>query len=63
MGCPARCTAGGGLFRQRGNRAISRNHKLASKLIENTDTERLTKPFAKIVSDKVDLVATDEHSG
>ena len=33
------------------------------KMIENADTETLTKFVRKTVSDKVELVATDEHSG
>jgi transposase-like protein len=32
-------------------------------MIENADTETLTKFVRKTVSDKVELVATDEHSG
>jgi transposase-like protein len=43
--------------------AISRKGNLICKMIENTDTETLTRFVRKAVSDKVDLVATDEHSG
>ena len=32
-------------------------------MIENTDTETLTKFVRRTVSDHVELVATDEHSG
>src|ERR1700686_5431576 len=43
--------------------AISRKGNIICKMIENTDTETLTKFVRKTVSDKVELVATDEHSG
>jgi transposase-like protein len=43
--------------------AISRKGNVVCKMIENTDTETLTRFVRKTVSDKVDLVATDEHSG
>jgi len=43
--------------------AISRKDNVACKMIENTDTETLTRFVRNTVSDKVDLVATDEHSG
>ncbi len=43
--------------------AISRKGNVVCKMIENTDTETLTKFVRKTVSDKVELVATDEHSG
>jgi transposase-like protein len=43
--------------------AISRKGNVVARMIENTDTETLTRFVRKTVSDKVDLVATDEHSG
>jgi transposase-like protein len=43
--------------------AISRKGNVVCKMIENTDTETLTRFVRQTVSDKVDLVATDEHSG
>ncbi len=43
--------------------AISRKGNVVCKMIENTDTETLTRFVRKTVSDRVDLVATDEHSG
>ena len=43
--------------------AIARKGNVVCKMIENTDTETLTRFVRKTVSDKVDLVATDEHSG
>ncbi len=43
--------------------AISRKGNVVCKMIENTDTETLTRFVRKTVGDKVDLVATDEHSG
>jgi transposase-like protein len=43
--------------------AISRKGNVICKMIENADTETLTKFVRKTVSDKVELVATDEHSG
>jgi len=43
--------------------AISRNGNVVCKMIENADTETLTKFVRKTVSDRVSLVATDEHAG
>jgi transposase-like protein len=43
--------------------AIARKGNVVCKMIENTDTATLTRFVRKAVSDKVDLVATDEHSG
>jgi transposase-like protein len=43
--------------------AISRKGNVICKMIENADTETLTKFVRKTVSDKVELVATDEASG
>jgi transposase-like protein len=43
--------------------AISRKGNVVCKMIENADTETLTRFVRKTVSDKVDLVATDEHAG
>jgi transposase-like protein len=43
--------------------AIARKGNVVCKMIENADTETLTKFVRKTVSDKVELVATDEHSG
>jgi transposase-like protein len=43
--------------------AISRKGNVVCRMIENADTETLTKFVRKTVSDKVELVATDEHSG
>ncbi|MGH7924600.1 MAG: IS1595 family transposase [Candidatus Binatus sp.] len=43
--------------------AISRKGNVVCKMIEDADTETLTRFVRKTVSDKVDLVATDEHSG
>jgi transposase-like protein len=43
--------------------AISRKGNVVCKMIENADTETMTKFVRKTVSDKVSLVATDEHSG
>ena len=43
--------------------AISRKGNVICKMIENADTETLTKFVRKTVSDKVELVSTDEHSG
>ena len=40
--------------------AISRKGNVVCKMIENADTETLTKFVRKTVSDKVELVATDE---
>ncbi|WP_425160761.1 IS1595 family transposase, partial [Candidatus Binatus sp.] len=43
--------------------AISRKGNVVCQMIENADTETLTRFVRKAVSDKVDLVATDEHAG
>jgi len=43
--------------------AISRKGNFVCKMIENADTETLTKFVTKPVSSKVELVSTDEHSG
>src|ERR1700685_593360 len=43
--------------------AISRKGNLVCKMIENADTETLTRFVRDTVSDKVKLVATDEHAG
>jgi len=43
--------------------AISRKGNVVCQMIESADTATLTKFVRKAVSDKVDLVATDEHSG
>jgi transposase-like protein len=43
--------------------AISRKGNLVCKMIENTDTDALTGFVNKVVSSKVELVATDEHAG
>jgi transposase-like protein len=43
--------------------AISRKGNVVCKMIENADTETLTRFVRKVVSDKVELVATDEHAG
>jgi len=43
--------------------AISRKGNVACQIIENTDTATLNRFVRKSVSDKVDLVATDEHKG
>ncbi len=43
--------------------AISRKGMVVAKVIENTDTRTLDGFVRKAVSDKVSLVATDEHSG
>lgn len=43
--------------------AISRKDNVVCKMIENTDTRTLDSFVRKTVSDKVDLIATDEHSG
>jgi transposase-like protein len=43
--------------------AISRKGNVVCKMIENADTETLTKFVRNTVSDKVSLVATDEHAG
>ena len=43
--------------------AISRKGNVLCRIIENTDTATLDRFVRESVSDKVDLVATDEHSG
>ena len=43
--------------------AISRKGNVVCKMIEHADTETLTRFVRLAVSDKVELVATDEHSG
>ena len=43
--------------------AISRKGNVVCKMIENADTETLTTFVRNTVSDKVSLVATDEHAG
>lgn len=43
--------------------AIARKGNVVCKMIESADIETLTKFVRKTVSDKVELVATDEHSG
>ncbi|WP_424663471.1 IS1595 family transposase [Candidatus Binatus sp.] len=43
--------------------AIARKGNVVCKMIESADTETLTRFVRKVVSDKVELVATDEHSG
>jgi transposase-like protein len=43
--------------------AIARKGNVVCQMIENADTETLTRFVRKTVSDRVDLVATDEHSG
>src|SRR5260370_28679408 len=43
--------------------AIARKGMVVARVIENTDTPTLDKFVRKAVSDKVELVATDEHSG
>jgi transposase-like protein len=43
--------------------AISRKGNVVAMTIANTDTATLTRFVRQAVSDKVDLVATDEHSG
>lgn len=43
--------------------AISRKGNVVCQIIENTDTPTLDRFVRKAVSEKVDLVATDEHSG
>jgi transposase-like protein len=43
--------------------AIARKGMVVAKVIENTDTPTLDSFVRKAVSDKVELVATDEHSG
>jgi transposase-like protein len=43
--------------------AISRKGNIVCQIIENTDAATLNRFVRKAVSDKVDLVATDEHRG
>ncbi len=43
--------------------AISRKGNVVCQIIENTDAATLNRFVRKAVSDKVDLVATDEHGG
>jgi transposase-like protein len=43
--------------------AISRKGNVVCKVIEKTDAATLNRFVRKVVSDKVDLVATDEHPG
>jgi transposase-like protein len=43
--------------------AISRKGNVVCQIIENTDAATLNRFVRKAVSEKVDLVATDEHSG
>lgn len=43
--------------------AIARKGSVVAQVIENTDTETLEGFVTEAVSDKVSLVATDEHSG
>jgi transposase-like protein len=43
--------------------AIARKGNVVCQMIENADTETLTKFVRKTVSGRVDLLATDEHSG
>ena len=43
--------------------AISRKGNIVCQIIENTDAGTLNRFVRKAVSDKVDLVATDEHQG
>lgn len=43
--------------------AISRKGNVVCKVIENTDAKTLTGFVREAVSDKVDLIATDEHLG
>ena len=43
--------------------AISRKGSVVCQMIENTDAATLNRFVRKAVSDKVDLVATDEHGG
>jgi hypothetical protein len=43
--------------------AIARKGMVVAKVIENTDTPTLDSFVRKVISDKVELVATDEHSG
>jgi hypothetical protein len=43
--------------------AIARKGNVVCQMIENADTETLTKFVRKTVSGRVDLLATDEHTG
>jgi transposase-like protein len=43
--------------------AIARKGNVVCRMIENTDIQTLNRFVREAVSDKVDLVATDEHSG
>jgi transposase-like protein len=43
--------------------AISRKGNVVCRMIENADAATLTRFVRKTVSDKIDLVATDEHRG
>ncbi len=43
--------------------AIARKGNVVCQMIENADTETLTRFVRKTVDGKVDLLATDEHSG
>jgi transposase-like protein len=43
--------------------AIARKGSVVARMIENTDTETLSKFVRRTVSDHVELVATDEHAG
>lgn len=43
--------------------AIARKGNVVCQMIENADTETLTKFVRKTVDSKVDLLATDEHAG
>ena len=43
--------------------AISRKGNIVCQIIENTDTATLNRFVRRAISDKVDLVATDEHRG
>jgi transposase-like protein len=43
--------------------AISRKGNVVAQIIENTDTKTLDSFVRRTVADKVDLIATDEHSG
>ena len=43
--------------------AIARKGNIVCQVIENADTETLTKFVRKTVDSRVDLLATDEHSG
>jgi transposase-like protein len=43
--------------------AIARKGNVVCQIIDNTDARTLSRYVRKVVSDKVDLVATDEHSG